>query len=199
MSASVSQFRYGVSSEEVRRHNETVLADCEAGDLLEFPRSQAYSHWAVYIGDMRVIHLSGENDGISDGLGNPAKGASISGKMFEKAQIMEDLFWDVVGDSMVKKNNYQDGDRAVPSGREIVARARSRLGEEGYNVLFKNCEHFATWCRYGTEQSQQVNDALWYVGVGTAFAAGTALLAGWMLGDTQKEPRRTQKKQTSRR
>ncbi|XP_035699314.1 phospholipase A and acyltransferase 3-like [Branchiostoma floridae] len=193
MSVSASHFGPGLSSEAVRRHNETVLADCEPGDLLEFPRS-SYSHWAVYVGGRRVIHLSGENDGISDGLGNPAKGASISGKMFEKAQIMEDLFWDVVGDSMVKINNYQDRSKAVPSGDEIVDRARSRLGETGYNVLWKNCEHFATWCRYGVEQSQQVNDTLWYLGVGAAVTAGTALLVSAMFGDTQKE-----KKQTSRR
>ncbi|XP_066299079.1 phospholipase A and acyltransferase 3-like [Branchiostoma lanceolatum] len=193
MSVSASHFKAGVSREDVRRHNETVLADCEEGDLLEFPRSP-YSHWAVYVGGQRVIHLSGENDGISDGLGNPAKGASISGKMFDKAQIMEDWFWDVVGDSMVKINNYQDGNKIVPSRWEIVERARSRLGEEGYNVLWKNCEHFATWCRYGEEKSQQVNDVAWYFGVGVTAAAGAALLASVMLGDSPKE-----KKQSSRR
>ena len=43
------------------------------------------------------------------------------------------------------------------SEEEIVKRAKSKLGEKGYNVLFKNCEHFVTWCRYGKESSQQVN------------------------------------------
>eukprot|EP00930_Biecheleria_cincta_P021745 TRINITY_DN16017_c0_g1_i1.p1 TRINITY_DN16017_c0_g1~~TRINITY_DN16017_c0_g1_i1.p1 ORF type:complete len:271 (+),score=33.94 TRINITY_DN16017_c0_g1_i1:48-815(+) len=31
-------------------------------------------------------------------------------------------------------------------GREIVKRARSRLGEKHYSALFNNCEHFAEWC-----------------------------------------------------
>ena len=42
------------------------------------------------------------------------------------------------------------------SEQEIVKRAKSKLGEQGYNILFQNCEHFVTWCRYGKESSQQV-------------------------------------------
>ena len=42
------------------------------------------------------------------------------------------------------------------STEEIVKRAESELGKKGYNILFKNCEHFVTWCRYGKEISQQV-------------------------------------------
>lgn len=40
----------------------------------------------------------------------------------------------------------------------VVARAESRLGEQRYNLLFNNCEHFATWCKTGISQSQQVQD-----------------------------------------
>eukprot|EP00927_Polykrikos_kofoidii_P047757 TRINITY_DN42031_c0_g1_i1.p1 TRINITY_DN42031_c0_g1~~TRINITY_DN42031_c0_g1_i1.p1 ORF type:complete len:998 (-),score=154.39 TRINITY_DN42031_c0_g1_i1:63-3056(-) len=39
---------------------------------------------------------------------------------------------------------------------EAVRRAESRVGERGYNLVFKNCEHFATWCRTGVETSAQV-------------------------------------------
>jgi len=38
----------------------------------------------------------------------------------------------------------------------VLARARSRLGERNYNVFSNNCEHFATWCKTGSEHSQQV-------------------------------------------
>ncbi len=37
------------------------------------------------------------------------------------------------------------------SPREIIYRAQSRLGEEDYNLVFNNCQHFATWCRLGEE------------------------------------------------
>lgn len=41
----------------------------------------------------------------------------------------------------------------------VVNRAESRLGEKArYNLLFNNCEHFATWCKIGQSHSQQVKD-----------------------------------------
>ena len=69
--------------------------------------------------------------------------------------------------------NYQRGCRvnnleeaATEKGLEpfnpdvIVRRARDRFNEElieNYHLLTDNCEHFATWCRYGTKFSCQVN------------------------------------------
>lgn len=32
---------------------------------------------------------------------------------------------------------------------EVIERAKSRLGENEYNVVNNNCEHFARWCRNG--------------------------------------------------
>ncbi|MEM1367923.1 MAG: lecithin retinol acyltransferase family protein [Cyanobacteria bacterium P01_H01_bin.15] len=43
---------------------------------------------------------------------------------------------------------------------DVIARAESRLGEEKYNLLFNNCEHFATWCKTGFSRSSQVHDWL---------------------------------------
>ena len=40
----------------------------------------------------------------------------------------------------------------------VVERATSRLGEQKYNLLFNNCEHFATWCKTGKSESQQIQD-----------------------------------------
>ena len=40
--------------------------------------------------------------------------------------------------------------------KETVRRARERVGEEEYNLIFKNCEHFALWCKTGVEESTQV-------------------------------------------
>ena len=42
--------------------------------------------------------------------------------------------------------------------RDRVERAESRLGEHKYNLLFNNCEHFASWCKTGVSESQQVKD-----------------------------------------
>ena len=40
--------------------------------------------------------------------------------------------------------------------QEIVARARSRLGESRYRLLTNNCEHFSEWSRFGVSRSRQV-------------------------------------------
>lgn len=43
---------------------------------------------------------------------------------------------------------------------DVIKRAESRLGEEKYNLLFNNCEHFATWCKTGISDCKQVRDFL---------------------------------------
>lgn len=45
---------------------------------------------------------------------------------------------------------------SLSAGLEVVRRARSRLGERGYDLLANNCEHFCTWCCFGAGRSRQV-------------------------------------------
>jgi Lecithin retinol acyltransferase/PspA/IM30 family len=47
----------------------------------------------------------------------------------------------------------------------VVSRAESRLGERQYQLLTNNCEHFATWCKTGRNESRQLVD--YGVGLGT--------------------------------
>jgi hypothetical protein len=44
------------------------------------------------------------------------------------------------------------------SQTRVVKRARRRLGERNYNLIFNNCEHFANWCKKGRSRSPQVED-----------------------------------------
>ncbi|AFZ35887.1 phage shock protein A (PspA) family protein [Stanieria cyanosphaera PCC 7437] len=46
----------------------------------------------------------------------------------------------------------------------VVERAESRLGEQKYNLLFNNCEHFATWCKTGISDSKQIRDFIPVIG-----------------------------------
>lgn len=41
-------------------------------------------------------------------------------------------------------------------GGEVVRRARSRLGEQCYDLLRNNCEHFCNWCHTGQARSSQI-------------------------------------------
>ena len=41
-----------------------------------------------------------------------------------------------------------------------LRRAMGRIGEQNYNLLFNNCEHFAIWCKTGRHRSSQVDSVL---------------------------------------
>ncbi|ABG53215.1 conserved hypothetical protein [Trichodesmium erythraeum IMS101] len=40
----------------------------------------------------------------------------------------------------------------------VIQRAENRLGERKYNIIFNNCEHFASWCITGVSDSQQIKN-----------------------------------------
>lgn len=58
--------------------------------------------------------------------------------------------------NLVYIRQYAEGFCFVPE--IVVERAESRLGEKKYNLLFNNCEHFATWCKIGISDSKQIRD-----------------------------------------
>lgn len=46
---------------------------------------------------------------------------------------------------------------SVLSAEDTIRRAMERFGEEEYNLITNNCEHFAMWCKTGESISCQVN------------------------------------------
>lgn len=158
-------------------HNSTVLAELEEGDLIEFNRG-LYSHWAVYYGDGKVIHLAGdENDGLNATY-NSGSAFTICGKSFNKAFVRIDDFWNVVLDSKAKKNNSKDKKMRPLSPTEIIQRAKEKLGAIGYNVLWSNCEHFASYCRYGSSKSEQADKFMTWATVGAVAGAVLGIAIG---------------------
>ncbi|KAK7504440.1 hypothetical protein BaRGS_00004306, partial [Batillaria attramentaria] len=146
-------------TEGVRQQNKQLLKELQVGDLVRFPRA-VYSHWAVYIGDGEVVHLAGEeDDGVASKMGGSGVGVqhvfSISGQHFTKAYVRRDRFLDVAGDCIAIRDNSKDALLTPLPPEEIKANAIRLLGEATYNLLHYNCEHFATWCRYGRVSSDQ--------------------------------------------
>ena len=45
------------------------------------------------------------------------------------------------------------------SAEKTISTARARLGEEGYNILHNNCEHFVWECAYGVKKCTQEEEA----------------------------------------
>ena len=73
-----------------------------------------------------------------------------------------------------------DHPQASPAGITL-RRAMSRIGEQRYNLLFNNCEHFATWCKTGRHRSGQVEDWL-HTGSLGALALGQLMPAALLTG-----------------
>ncbi|MGI0484512.1 lecithin retinol acyltransferase family protein [Pantanalinema rosaneae CENA516] len=93
-----------------------------------------YTHHGIDCGDGTVIHYTGEKlKGIitRTTLSEFACGSEIYVKNYEHCDLSE----------------------------IVVLRAEKRLGENEYNLFFNNCEHFATWCKIGKSESEQVNRA----------------------------------------
>ena len=60
---------------------------------------------------------------------------------------------------------------------EVVANAESRVGVDGYHLVWNNCEHFATWSSKGSPASKQVRG--WVAaGPGAVASIGAAEAAG---------------------
>ena len=85
---------------------------------------------------------------------------------------------------------------ASPAG-VTLRRAMSRLGEQNYNLLFNNCEHFATWCKTGRHSSEQVDSVLdrarqWSRQMPSALVGGLDLLLrqGFLDDNSQQIARR---------
>ncbi len=104
------------------------------GSHLVTPR-RGYLHHGIYVGGCKVVHYSGLAHGLR---GGPVEEVSLS--RFASRQCV----W-------IRSS--------APSGfnvREVICRARSRVGEDRYRLLTNNCEHFCEWCLRGTPRSLQV-------------------------------------------
>lgn len=126
----------------------------KVGDHLVSPRI-GYSHHGIYVGDGQVIHYSGFANGISSGE-------------IEIASLYE---FSRGNDINIKEHLIR-----TYGPEESVSRAFSRLGEDWYNVLLNNCEHFVTWCIVGIHSSSQVNSLI--TNVASAAAAKSLLNGG---------------------
>jgi hypothetical protein len=92
-----------------------------------------YKHYGIDCGDGTVIHYRKPSEVIE----------RTSIETFSK------------GNRVYIEPNLE-GFSFVPS--VVVDRAKSRLGENRYNLLFNNCEHFVNWCKTGISDSKQVRN-----------------------------------------
>ncbi|XP_072345412.1 phospholipase A and acyltransferase 3-like isoform X1 [Scyliorhinus torazame] len=136
------------------------------GDLIEIFRG-AYQHWAIYIGNGYVIHLT--SDG---GSGETSSNVMSSSTIF--AVVKKERLSAVAGSSKYHVNNTADQIRNRLPVRQILQNAEAQVGNrQKYNVTAANCEHFVKWLCYGKAESRQAENAVAGAGVvGVAAAVG---------------------------
>jgi hypothetical protein len=98
-----------------------------------------YTHHGIYVGAGQVVHYQGLSSSLRRG---PVAKVSLA---------------EFANGHPVRLHGEAN---AAYSGIEVVARACSRLGEDAYDVLRNNCEHFCSWCLIGAARSQQVERLL---------------------------------------
>jgi|GEM_PF-1085416 len=128
----------------------------EYGDIIGVDRGGIYQHYAIYIGNNRVIHYAGNKDDFDTNSKN------ITIHEDDMGRFLGNNTEYFVFDCEAKENKSIFGKNLLVaySPEETVQRAKSKLGENRYSLPFNNCEHFAIWCKTGIHQSTQVDKVL---------------------------------------
>ena len=106
------------------------------GDVI-YTKHGLYRHYGIYINENCVIHYDGKLDDV----------------FLRKMCIRETTMDRFLGG---KTSYYIDTRKAKFYNEEVVTRARQCIGEEKFNLVARNCEHFAMWCKIGKSRSNQV-------------------------------------------
>nr|QFF91375.1 retinoic acid receptor responder protein 3 2 isoform 5 [Potamotrygon motoro] len=124
----------------------------QPGDKIQIFRT-GYQHWAIYIGDGDVIHLTSDGACVAVAFGYCCAGSIAVIKREPLAKVIGNTRWHI--------NNNSDRNWTPFPPDEIVERATSRIGERMcYKVLGANCEHFVNSVRYGINLAPQVEFAV---------------------------------------
>ncbi len=109
-----------------------------------------YEHWAVYIGGGEIIHYQAPrgSNGLTAKLNSGVKKETLQKYMGRQGERM------TVRLGKLDSDDSEDFPALDPE--EVVERARSKVGMKEYNLIRNNCEHFAKWCKYGKEMSDQI-------------------------------------------
>ncbi|XP_005400927.1 PREDICTED: lecithin retinol acyltransferase [Chinchilla lanigera] len=138
------------------------------GDVLEVPRTHL-THYGIYLGNNRVAHLMPD---ILLALTTDEKRTRkvvsnkrlLLGVIVKVASIRVDTVEDFAYGADVLVNHLdQSLQKKALLNEEVARRAEERLGLCPYSLLWNNCEHFVTYCRYGTAVSPQADKFCEYV------------------------------------
>lgn len=110
------------------------------------------THHGIYMGNNEVIHFTGGAGGITNVILNLGGEENASIRKTSLTEFMDDY-------PMEKIKVFDYTGFKIASTKITLDRATSLLGETCYSLPFRNCEHFATWCKTGKWYSDQIKNA----------------------------------------
>ncbi|XP_031557145.1 phospholipase A and acyltransferase 3-like [Actinia tenebrosa] len=122
------------------------------GDLVVFIREKGlYRHYAVNVGDGYIIHATSVSD-------EPVGSCICTSSKMAKIKKEKYSHFKKQGNEVRVEDGSWKGKPPLPV-EKIIMRAKSQVGRSiFYSILSNNCEHFARWCRYGEESSDQAKN-----------------------------------------
>ncbi|CAI5655694.1 HRAS-like suppressor 2 [Oreochromis niloticus] len=140
---------------------DNIVSTAKFGDLIEFSYPLGYSHWAVYDDDGHVIHFA-----VAD---EKQLMTTVRTYLQKIMPVCGDL---LLGETKIRRVpvgevNVPHGAHALvsnnrhaftPSAPEDMRLRRDALLNQSlpYNLFTLNCEHFATFIRYGKAVCNQI-------------------------------------------
>lgn len=106
-----------------------------------------YDHHGIYIGEEKVIHYSGSPSNLKNAI-------------IEETSLDKFIEVTIAGETFPCKTLIKEEKYGKFSRKEVVKRAKSRIGERQYNLITNNCETFCNWCITGQNKSNQVTNAV---------------------------------------
>ncbi|XP_066242959.1 lecithin retinol acyltransferase [Saccopteryx leptura] len=161
----ISNFRLfssGAPAEDKARSIFHEINSFHRGDVLEVPRTHL-THYGIYLGDNRVAHM------MPDILLTLKDYKELTQKVVSNKRLILGVIGRVASVRVDTVDDFAYGaeilvnhlDKSLQMkallNEEVARRAEKLLGTTTYSLLWNNCEHFVTYCRYGSAVSPQAD------------------------------------------
>lgn len=113
------------------------------GDMVR-TKVKFYYHYGIFISEDEVVQFGLPND--------PLRSAQ------QIYVLSTDVHTFLQGGDMEVMVPDRNARKLMRTPERIVAMARQRIGEGGYDILHNNCEHFANDCVFGQPHSSFLQD-----------------------------------------
>ncbi|XP_063802892.1 lecithin retinol acyltransferase-like [Pseudophryne corroboree] len=154
--------KFSLAKRKCKKRSSSDIGTLKRGDLLQVSRT-LFVHFGIYLGNNKVAHLMPDIlPALSDDKCLTEKVVTnkrlILGVLAKVASIRVDTVQDFAYGGSIVVNQMDSSFNSKPLPNEEVAqRAEKLVGATSYSLLWDNCEHFVTYCRYGCPVSFQTD------------------------------------------